>query len=465
MTLSTIHFIYIFFTVLILISIFRKKDITIVCVFGVLSIALYSSKSIPSSIMSVFNGFLYAITELLPIILIISIITAFSKLLSITGINEALVAPLSKLIKNKYIAYWVIGITMMIISWFFWPSPAVALIGAVIIPVAKKVGLPKLSAAMAMNLFGHGIALSSDIIIQGAPKLTANAANISISSLNSTLIPLEIVMGITTTVIAFFIVLKDIKTNTISQGYSEQTTQESNKLDSNIVKLSKKQKNLYALLVFVGYLFDIILMILFSLTGGDATALVGGTTLFLLIIIFIGNFKFNSMEQITPYIVDGFQFAFKVFGAVIPVATFFYLGGGGFESIIGNVLPANSNGIINDLGIALSNAVPLNKVIATATVSGVGLLTGLDGSGFSGLSLVGSSAMLFSQSMTINISALASLGQICTIWIGGGTLIPWALIPVAAICDVSPFDLARKNLLPVSIGLIVTIIFAIIFFV
>lgn len=54
-----------------------------------------------------------------------------------------------------------------------------------------------------MNLFGHGIALSSDIIIQGASKLTANAANISISSLNSTLIPLEIVMGITTTVIAF----------------------------------------------------------------------------------------------------------------------------------------------------------------------------------------------------------------------------------------------------------------------
>ena len=160
MTLSTIHFIYIFFTILILISIFRKKDITIVCVFGVLSIALYSSKSIPLSIISVFNGFLYAITELLPIILIISIITAFSKLLSVTGINEAIVSPLSKLIKNKYIAYWVIGITMMIISWFFWPSPAVALIGAVLIPVAKKVGLPKLSAAMAMNLFGHGIALS-----------------------------------------------------------------------------------------------------------------------------------------------------------------------------------------------------------------------------------------------------------------------------------------------------------------
>ncbi len=465
MTLLPIHYIYIIFTVLILISIFRKKDITIICILGILSIALYSTKSIPSSIMSVFNGFLYAITELLPIILIISIITAFSKLLSATGINEVIVSPLSKLIKNKYIAYWVIGISMMIISWFFWPSPAVALIGAVLIPVAQKVGLPRLSAAMAMNLFGHGIALSSDIIIQGASRLTSNSAGITISELNSTLIPLEIVMGLTTTIIAFIIIVRDFKKNPLSDTEIEISTNKFKDIETPIIKLSCKKKKFYALLVFIGYLIDIILMLTFSLTGGDATALVGGTTLFLLIIIFIGSFKFNTMEQITPYIVNGFQFAFKVFGAVIPVATFFYLGGNGFESILGNILPSGSQGIINDLGIALANSVPLNKTIATATVSGVGLLTGLDGSGFSGLSLVGSSAMLFSNSMSINISALASIGQICTIWIGGGTLIPWALIPVAAICDVSPFELARKNLLPVSIGLIVTMIFAIIFLV
>ncbi|WP_195987489.1 hypothetical protein [Clostridium sp. D53t1_180928_C8] len=465
MTLLPVHYIYIIFTFLILISIFRKKDITIICILGIFTIALYSTKSFPSSVMSVFNGFLYAITELLPIILIISIITAFSKLLSATGINEVMVSPLAKLIKNKYIAYWVIGISMMIISWFFWPSPAVALIGAVLIPVAQKVGLPKLSAAMAMNLFGHGIALSSDIIIQGASRLTSNSAGITISELNSTLIPLEIVMGLTTTIIAFIIIVRDFKKNPLPDTDIESSTNKCTDIETPIIKLSCKKKKFYALLIFIGYLIDIILMLTFSLTGGDATALVGGTTLFLLIIIFIGSFKFNTMEQITPYIVNGFQFAFKVFGAVIPVATFFYLGGNGFESILGNILPSGSQGIINDLGIALANSVPLNKTIATATVSGVGLLTGLDGSGFSGLSLVGSSAMLFSNSISINISALASIGQICTIWIGGGTLVPWALIPVAAICDVSPFELARKNLLPVSIGLAVTTIFAIIFLV
>ncbi|WGT41822.1 hypothetical protein RKS58_06810 [Lysinibacillus capsici] len=46
-------------------------------------------------------------------------------------------------------------------------------------------------------------------------------------------------------------------------------------------------------------------------------------------------------------------------------------------------------------------------------------------------------------------------------FVGGGTLIPWALIPAAAICNVSPFELARRNLIPVVIGLIVTTIVAV----
>jgi hypothetical protein len=104
---------------------------------------------------------------------------------------------------------------MMIISWFFWPSPAVALIGAVMLPIAVSVGLPALGVAMAMNLFGHGIALSGDFIIQGAPKLTADAAGIPVSEVISASIPLVAVMGIVTTVIAFIILKKDLKTGNL----------------------------------------------------------------------------------------------------------------------------------------------------------------------------------------------------------------------------------------------------------
>lgn len=54
----------------------------------------------------------------------------------------------------------------------------------------------------------------------------------------------------------------------------------------------------------------------------------------------------------------------------------------------------------------------------------------------------------------------ASVPLVIVMGVGGGTLIPWAVIPVAAICDVNPFDLVKKNIKPVVIGLIITTIFA-----
>ena len=92
---------------------------------------------------------------------------------------------------------------------------------------------------------------------------------------------------------------------------------------------------------------------------------------------------------------------------------------------------------------------------------GVGAITGLDGSGFSGIALVGSIGNLFGTAIGEGTAVLTALGQISAIWVGGGTLIPWALIPAAAICNISPFELARRNLIPVIIGLFVTTIVAV----
>ena len=67
---------------------------------------------------------------------------------------------------------------------------------------------------------------------------------------------------------------------------------------------------------------------------------------------------------------------------------------------------------------------------------------------------------MFEHSLDSGAATLTALGQIAAIWVGGGTLVPWALIPAAAICNVSPFELARRNLVPVVIGLVVTTIVA-----
>ena len=213
--LSALHYIFLVFTLLILIVMIKKRDTTLVCIAGIFLLALVSTNSVSNGVMTIFNSFIFAITELLGTILIISVIVAMSTILTKSGINEIMISPFARFIKTPTLAYWIIGILMMVISWFFWPSPAVALVGAVMLPIAIKVGLPALGVAMAMNLFGHGIALSSDFIIQGAPKLTADAAGIPVGDVIGASVPLVLVMGIVTTVTAFIFLRKDLKSGAL----------------------------------------------------------------------------------------------------------------------------------------------------------------------------------------------------------------------------------------------------------
>lgn len=452
--LNALHWVYLVFTLLILGFMIAKRDTTFICIAGIVLLSLIATNSIYSSIIAIFNSFIYAIVELLGTILIISVIVAMSSILTKTGINQMMISPFARLIKTPALAYWVIGILMMIISWFFWPSPAVALIGVVLLPVAVKVGLPAIGVAMAMNLFGHGIALSGDFIIQGAPKLTADAAGIPVGEVISASVPLVFIMGIVTTTIAYIFLRRDLKNNkirgTANDNYSKEEVQEEG------LVLSPKLKRFYSMLIPILFLIDVVIMVLANLQGGDATALVGGTAVLILILVTMTSYKTRALEQITSHLVEGLKFGIQIFGPIIPIAAFFYIGGDGFVSIIGDYLPATSEGIVNDLGLALASVAPLNAGIGAVTLTTLGAITGLDGSGFSGISLAGSVAKLFSIAIGRGVATLTALGQIAAIWVGGGTLIPWAVIPAAAICKVDPFELTRRNFWPVIIGLAVT---------
>jgi hypothetical protein len=458
--LTAIHWIYVLFICLIIGFMVMRRDTTLISIVGIFLIAIVATGSLSTSISSIFNSFIYAITELLPTILVISIIVAMSKVLTTTGVNDVMISPFSKLIRTPALAYWTIGILMMIISWFFWPSPAVALMGAVLLPIAIRVGLPALGVAMAMNLFGHGIALSGDFIIQGAPKLTADAAGLPVGDVINASIPLVFVMGLVTTITAFYFLKRDMKSGKLTATTGLSTAPSIEPSPQQLKLLSVNQKRFFALLIPVLFALDVIVMSILKLQGGDATALIGGTSVFILLLITMASHKNKGLEQATNYLIEGFQFGFKVFGAVIPIAAFFYLGDAGFTKIIGELLPKNSHGIVNDLGVALASIVPLSKEVGAITLTVVGAITGLDGSGFSGISLVGSVATIFSTAIGAGAATLTALGQIAAIWVGGGTLVPWALIPAAAICGVDPFELARRNLGPVTIGLIVTTIVA-----
>ncbi len=157
-----------------------------------------------------FNSFIISLNELGPIILIIAIMVALSKALEANNAIQYMVRPFSRVIKIL-IQHFVTGFVMLVLSWFFWPTPAVALVGAVFLPVAMRAGLPAIGVAVALNLFGHGLALSTDFVIQGAPSITAGAAGVAVSYVINDGMILFWVMGIVTISMAFY-TLKEILT-------------------------------------------------------------------------------------------------------------------------------------------------------------------------------------------------------------------------------------------------------------
>ncbi|QOS78228.1 hypothetical protein JNUCC31_26490 [Paenibacillus sp. JNUCC31] len=472
--LVPLHYVYLAFIILIVAVMVRRRDTTIVCITGIMTIGLLATETLSGSVAGIFSSFIYATKELLSTIFIISIIVAMSRVLIRTGINEVMVSPLTRFIHSPQVAYWGIGLIMMVVSLFFWPSPAVALIGAVLLPVAVRVGLPPIGAAIAMNLFGHGIALSGDYIIQGAPKLTADAAGIPVTSVMTASIPLVIVMGAVSTFTAFWMLRKEMKSGSAVHLHvpvpgQATITPPALVTDSALLpgevevqrqSMPRRLQEAFALIIPLLFAVDVILMFVLKLQGGDATALIGGTAVLILIIVSLAAHRHTGPEETTSYLIEGFQFGFKVFGPVIPIAAFFYLGDAAITELFNHPLPNESHGIVNDLGVALAGLVPLNDTVGAITMTVTGAITGMDGSGFSGISLVGSIASMFAGSAD-SAPVLTALGQVAAIWVGGGTLIPWALIPAAAICGVSPFELARRNLKPVLLGLTVTTIVAI----
>lgn len=455
MVLTGAHYIYIIFMVIVLITMIFKKESVVPCVIGIFCLGLFYTGNVVGALNGVFNSFCVALNELGGIILIIGIMVALSKALEENNAIDFMVKPFAKIIKNPTTAFFVSGIVMAIMSWFFWPSPACALIGAIFLPIAIRSGLPAMGLAVAMNLFGHGLALSTDFVIQGAPAITAGAAGIPIQSVITEGMPLYWVMAIVTIAVAFYMLRRDLK-----NGMFDEELAIARESEIEIKEVGIKAK-ISVFVVAVAFILDIIGMFMFNLKGGDATALLGGTSVGLLVFVNALSDPKKCLDKVAEHIIHGFGFAISVFAVIIPIAAFFYLGDTPITSVFGDVLAKGSQGLLADIGIALSNAVPFNKVAAASIETIVGAITGLDGSGFSGMSLAGSLALVFGNAINANIAVLTALGQIAAIWVGGGCLVPWSLIAAAAICGVSPIELGKRNFIPIMVGFVVTTIVAI----
>jgi len=399
-------------------------------------------------------------TELFDIILVISLMVAMLKSIAAMGADKMMMAPATRLIKSPRMAFWVVAGVMYLCSSFFWPTPATALVGTILIPIAVAAGLKPLMACMALNIAGHGMALSGDIILQGGPRITAGSAGVPVDGVLFYGALFAIIIGVVALVSAFIIYRKEM---VIAPGETVELLK-----TKDVVTTPPHYAKYFAIgvpLIF-GVIVTRIVLGSFASTGlpriigGAATSLLGGAAVLVLILSNTVHNQKKSLEKIVEYLREGFMFAIKVFTPVIPIAGFFFLGA---PAQAARILGEGAQGLLFDLGNALANVLPLSAAPVTIGMTIVGLLSGLDGSGFSGLPLMGALSASLANPIGLNVSILAGFSQAVEVFSGGGTLVAWCFGAVAAagVAGVDPAEMVRKNFVPVMIGVGVSMILCI----
>ncbi|CAG7617783.1 hypothetical protein PAECIP111802_00450 [Paenibacillus allorhizosphaerae] len=476
------HVMYALVTVSVIVVMLFRRGVIIPTLLGTFLIGWIYKGDLISGFKAVYNANLTAAKELFTIFLIITFMVALLASLRDIGADRRMIRPIQKLIVNGHVAFFVLAFVTYVISLFFWPTPAVPLIGALLIPAAIRAGLPAMGAAMAIALAGQGMALSSDYVMQIAPMLSAKGAGVPTASVADKAMVLSLITGGISIAGAYIMnrkairkagatdVLEEAKvpSSAVSTVEYAEAAAAVETLHPSVIRWSK----IFAVLVPLSMLIVMAVMAaskfgggsaMGGFEGGDGAAFIGGVAVILLILSCTVFSKVRALDKISDHLTEGFVFAFKAMGPVIPIAGFFFLGNADFsKSILSLGDNVQAPAFLYDIVMSIQYAIPSNGFITAFGILIMGIIAGLEGSGFSGLPLTGSLSGALGPTVGIDPSTLAAIGQMGSVWSGGGTLIAWSsLVAVAGFAGVSAIDLARKNFLPVMIGLAVSTIVAI----
>ncbi|MDR1194676.1 MAG: citrate transporter [Peptococcaceae bacterium] len=451
-TLNILHYIYLIGVLVVLGTMIARRDTVLPCVLFTFALGLAASKNIIGALQVNYNALIFAGSEFFGIIVTIAMMVAMSKQMADMGTDKLMMDPLAHAMKTPDVAFFVLGIAMAIVTVLIWPSPAVALIGGLLTPIAIRAGLPAIGAAIAMNIFGHGLAFAFDPVIQGAPGITAGTAGVGSWDVVTSGAPIFAVIGVVAVIVSYINLKRDMKTNAARYEAERKMAM----AESDAHREAHSGAKIMLILTPLCFLGAIVLILSNEIRGGDATAIITGTAMLIMLVgVLIQHGVADALEKIVDYVRDGFGFGMKIFAPVVIIGGFFFIGGSGISAILAGEY---QQGLLMDWGWWLAQQVPLSKYPVAILMMVIGGITGLDGSGFSGLPLVGSMALSFGQAVNLNIPVLGAIGQAGAQWVGGGTIIPWAVIPVAAMCGVDPAELARRNTIPVLIGLLAGVV-------
>ncbi|WP_243775732.1 hypothetical protein [Actinomadura nitritigenes] len=542
-----------------------RKNVVIPAIAATFLTAWTYTGSFVKGLESIFNASLTSASELFNIFLIIALVTALLGALRALGADRRMVEPFRLVMRSGHSAYWVLAFVTYAISLFFWPTPAVPLMGAILLPAAIAAGLPPIAAALAIAVAGQGMALSSDYVIQVAPGLSAKAANVGTDAVAGKAMVLSLITGGVALFLGYLMTRSQyrrpdalllerweageteaaapatrrslipglpLRRRILQPAPAAATTAEG---DGAVTVLDHgpgagagadagagagsvtvpaqrtggpsgtgsggagrpggagrsggepsdamaaaalrslnggdlpgddcpKRSKAFAAIIPLALVGLVGYMLLGKFTdavpevvGGDAAALVGGVTVALLLAAAVARDAGHALQACADHIVDGLVFAVRAMGVVIPIAGFFFIGNADFAGKIMSLGDgAKAPGFLFEAVSHLEGAIPDSRYVVGFGVLIIGMITGLDGSGFAGLPLTGSLAGTLGPTSGVDPALLAAIGQMGCVWSGGGVLIAWSsLLAVAGFARVPVMDLVRRSFLPVVVGLAV----------
>lgn len=513
MTMTAAHYIYLAGLGSLVLVMISRKTVVVPAVAATFLTALAATGDIAAGLASVFRASLVAASELFNIFLIIALVTAMLTALREVGAEHRMVAPFRRLMVNGKVAYLVLFAVTYVFSLFFWPTPALALVAAILLPAAIRAGLSPIGGAIAIAIGGQGMALASDYVIGVAPQLSASGAGVPADLIADRALVLSLIVGGVAITMSYFLTVRPSMRSGLAATASAPT-------DSSTVRMAAPQTmsetigsatatklrpspsladggastetrpfpeeggvvpaaaaalddvpagahsaraRLWALLVPISFVGLLVYMLLgrftdiVSVEDGAGASLVGGMAALLLLGVTASSDGVGSLETCARYVVDGLAFAFKAMGIVIPIAGFVYMGISDYSGrIMGLPEGAEAPGFLFDAIRSVQHLIPDNPVFIVLAIMLAGMTVGLDGSGWAGLPLTGSLSEALGPPVGIDTATLAAIAQNAASWTGGGTLVIWSsLIAVAGFCGVNVVTLARRLFLPVVTGLVV----------
>ncbi len=453
MGLSPSHWTFLAVTIAMLFAMAVRRGVIILAMVGIILLALLSPNAGHDAVdqtifaaQAMFRAAIVGGSRLFDTILLVGFMGALLHALREEGIDRVMLMPFRQLIRGPRSAFVMLALATWFFALFFWPTPAILMIGALLAPIALRAGLSPLAVGMAMSMAGHGMALSADPVVQAAARITGAPGGLPPSAI----LPLSFLFSIVIGVAALAIGLAGPFVRRLSRTLEPTSLEPEVALDGPPPTRRQVMLAIAVPVLLVAAALVASLGSAGSADNGGSVALLGGTAVVLLILTCVAQHGMGSLDSIVDMMTEGFYLVIRVFGPVVPVLGFFMIGD---QASAAQILGDGTPGFVMGLGEHFALAGPLWSVVLPLVMVGVGAISGRDGVAFTGLPLAGAIAVILSDGNVHQGAVLASLAQVVTIWVGAGVMLPWSGVrTVAAQTGLPREALAQANRWPVLAG-------------